>query len=259
MERQHLADLLVNRRMMFSSPNAFNDPYDCRPVFKRGTNAAKDRARIGGAWDEGRKRAGMPKPSRGERERHITHVMLELSTQEGAAAQFKPFLDNQTGVFCMSKDWCLLTQWAYYADEGRGLCVEYEIERDAGFDRVFGVQYSDERPVVEISRLLCDDEYRTKALFAAVTTKAADWAHEREVRALQMKAGLATHPLGMLRSIMLGIAATDRNVQWLIELLKENEITVPVYRTELSLDTFTLERHQLPGRVVRSRVPSSKR
>ena len=187
----------------------------------------------------------MHRPSRDERDRHITRVMLELSTPEGAAAQFKPFLDKMTGVSCMSKDWRLLTQWAYYADEGRGLCLEYHVERETGFDCVFEDQYSDERPIVEISRLLCDDAYRTTALFAAVTRKALDWAHEREVRALQMKPGLATHPPGMLRSILIGIAAAKRDIQWLIGLLKENDISVPVYRTELSPATFNLERKLL--------------
>lgn len=244
-ERAHLEQLIAGRQMMFASPNTFNDPYDCRPVFIRGDDPAQDRKWIGRAWEEGRIREGHPKPSKPEIERHISNVMAELSTPEGAASYFKPFIDTRTGVFCMSQGWNLLTQWAYYSDAGRGLCLEYSVNPGGGFDCVYPVDYAKERPVVQIARLLVDAEYRADALFAAVIRKAPDWAHEHEVRALQMKPGLFTHPENMLRSIMLGICAADDDVLWLTSLLRKHSVEIPLYHTRLSPHSFSLERAAL--------------
>jgi hypothetical protein len=107
---------------------------------------------------------------------------------------------------------------------------------------VFEVEYSNERPRVNIARLLGDSVYQTDALFAAVIRKATDWAHEREVRALQRKPGIVIHPPNMLAAIMIGVAAEKSDVQWLLDLLKQQNLQVPVYHTELSTESYTLER-----------------
>jgi hypothetical protein len=245
--REHLANLILKRRMMFSSPDSFNDPYDCTPVFIRGSKPAEDRVHIRRAWVEGSELAGVPKLPSDEIEGHVSNVMKQLSTPEGAAAHFKPFLHDHTGVFCMSQDWRLLTQWAYYADGGKGLCLEYAVNPAQGFDCVFEVEYSNERPRVNIVRLLAESDYRTEALFAAVTRKATDWAHEREVRALQNKPGVVIHPPRMLAAVMIGIAAVENDVQWLLDILRGENIRVPVYQTQLSPESFTLQRRQISG------------
>lgn len=235
-QREHLARLITNREMMFSSPNRFNDPYDCHPIFVIG-KPAEDRARIARAAHP-----TQPKPTKSQENHHISRVMAQLSTHEGAAAHFKPFLDRGTGVFCMSKDWRLLTQWAYYADDGRGLCLEYKVEQRSGFDRVFEVEYQIQRPQVHVARLLDDNEYRVRALFAAVTTKASDWAHEQEVRALGDEPGVLVHPPGMLTAILVGAAASEEDVKWLADLLREHRLSVPLYRACLSSESYSLER-----------------
>ncbi|MCE8019316.1 DUF2971 domain-containing protein [Halomonas sp. MCCC 1A11036] len=243
-QREHLARLITNREMMFSSPSRFNDPYDCHPIFVTG-EPAEDRARIARARREGHARAAHPaqlKPTKGQESQHVSRVMAQLSTHEGAAAHFKPFLDRGTGVFCMSKDWRLLTQWAYYADYGKGLCLEYEVEPKSGFDRVFEVEYQIQRPQVHVARLLDDDEYRAQALFAAVITKASDWAHKQEVRALSEEPGVIVHPPGMLTSILVGAAASEDDITWLAELLREHRLKIPLYLARLSSESYSLER-----------------
>jgi hypothetical protein len=245
-ERAHLADLICGRQIMFASPSTFNDPYDCRPVFFRGSNPAEDRARIERAWRAGSKPAGNPKLPRKDVDRHVTNVMEKLGTNEGAEAEFKPYLDRGIGVFCMSRDWRLLTQWAYYADAGKGICLEYEIMPNAGFDCVFEVDYCDERPRVEITRLLDDAAYRTQALFTAVIRKARAWSHECEVRALQRRPGIVIHPENMLVAIMVGISARQSEIDWLRALLAKARMEVPLYKTKLNSRSYTLERFHLP-------------
>lgn len=246
-QRSHLFDLLVRRGMMFSSPSKFNDPYDCNPLFIRGSDPAKDRALIGKDWDEGRKRAAIPKPPRKERERRITEIMTKLSTPQGASDAFKPHLDQKTGVFCMSKDWRLLTQWAYYADSGKGLCLEYEV-RQGEFDIAYEVEYNNERPKVEIARLLADEQYRKEALFTSIIRKATDWKHEQEVRGFQRGPGIYSHPEDMLTAIMIGLAAEPTDVKWLIDVLRDSGITVPIYQTELNAETYELQRRLIAER-----------
>lgn len=244
-EREHLKNLIQYRKMMFSFPSQFNDPYDCCPVFILGNDPAEDRRRIGDAWEEGRKRAGHRKPNRKELSRHVSKVMQELSTPEGAARHFKPFLDRGTGVFCMSKDWSLLTQWAYYADNGAGLCLEYTVHQDSGFDRVFDVQYTNARPKINIPKALSDNDYRTRAFFDAVTHKALDWSHEQEIRALHTEPGLHMHPEGLLTSVMLGPSASNVDIDWLMHIVGNSTETPVIYRAILSPDTFAMKRQDL--------------
>lgn len=245
-ERKYLGELIANRHMMFSSPTDFNDPYDCRPTYTRGQDADEDRRRISKAWDEGRVKADHAKPNAKGRSQHITKVMENLNTPEGAAKSFQPILESKIGVFCMSKSWKILTQWAYYADLGAGLCLEYDIQPDSEFSRVYQVTYSDSRPVIEITRTLYDTEYQTESLFAAVTHKASVWSHEKEVRALHNKSEVLQHPPGILKSITVGQLIKQDNLDWLRDLLKEHDLRkIPIYQVYLSEKDFSLERKPL--------------
>lgn len=242
-ERGYLENLITKREAYFASPLEFNDPYDCRPTYTRGSDPKEDRRRIARAWEEGRVKAGHPKPSRSERSRHVTKVMAKISSPEGAAAHFHPYLQSGIGVFCMSKRWDLLPQWAYYGDVGRGVCLEYDIQEDSGFSRVYEVEYSSDRPCVEITRMLYDREYQTDALFRAVMTKARAWAKEKEVRALHSKSELLEHPHGILKAIIVGQMASAENVTWLKTILKNSGMEdMPVEQVRLNELGFKLDR-----------------
>jgi hypothetical protein len=241
----HLEDLIVNRMMMFASPATFNDPYDCRPTYTREGDPGAARKHVGAAWEEARKRKGAGKPTKKEYSRHISKVMSEINTPEGAGEHFEGLLHRRTGAFCMSESWQLLTQWAYYAANGSGLCLEFDVQPGGGFDRVFGITYSNMRPKLDIVRMLYDQEYQRDAMFQAITHKAEAWSHERELRALHMEPGLHPYAEGMLTSIMVGQSASAANIEWLLNLLEANGIGIPVFQVGLCPETFDLQRHPI--------------
>lgn len=146
-QRDHLRELIVERKMYFARPEELNDPFDCRPHFSFENTSPKElRAVLGAAWNEGRQRNRIPRPDRRTESRHISDVMRRLSQADRRNARFQSVLSDHTGIFCMSDRGDLATQWAYYADNGEGICLRYEVPDDGTFNRVFSVNYTDDRP-----------------------------------------------------------------------------------------------------------------
>lgn len=241
-KKNYLEQLIVERKMMFSPPADFNDPYDCRPTHTLPGNPAKARKHIGKAWEEARIRNNGKKPSSAERSQHISKIMQELSTEEGATKHFSKLLMSRLGVFCMSESWKILTQWAYYADNSTGLCLEFRVHPDTEFHRIYRMNYSNQRPKVDIVQSLYDDNYRNSKLLNAATHKALDWSSEKEVRAMHKQPGIRQYPDGMLESIMVEQEAETDDVVWLQKMLAAHQMSIPIYRIKLCAQTFDLER-----------------
>ena len=232
-ERGRLRSLIKDQQMWFSDPARFNDPFDCNPVQ---------------AWnpDRQRYRASFERETLDQLQAQLPNTpadtLTEFAEQFAAQAESdwpKPVLTTNTGIFCMSKRWDSLTQWAYYADGGRGLCLEFEVTREPGNPPVYEVRYDDERPVVEVG---CETEDQRKEVsretFFAWTCKAMDWQHEREVRAFRKDPGLYQYPPEMLKNIIVGAFISEVDLDWLTAISP-----VPIEQVRLSDSNYQLERH----------------
>lgn len=67
--------------------------------------------------------------------------------------------------------------WAHYADESRGVCVEYEVDVDNV--NLFPVTYTNTLPSLSTSDIIFDSK---NSMIKVLTTKSIDWSYEREWR-----------------------------------------------------------------------------
>ncbi len=100
---------------------------------------------------------------------------------------------KSTLASCFASSYDSMLMWSHYADEHKGVCIEYEIE-DNNFKKV---NYSEKIPICEITKMLkiifghefsnANIDVENKDYYFALNpllTKGKDWEYEGEVRCL---------------------------------------------------------------------------
>ena len=209
--RRRLRQLVVDGSLYFAAPNELNDPYDCRPrvtVPDAGT-ARRTYERI--------TRATHPKVRKRLRRQWATDwTQGVMEDAEYRDRQLYNVLTDTVGVFCMSAVPNSLLQWSYYGDSHQGVCIGFRLG-------AYQVQYSENRVDFDLSRL-DDSDYKTPALMRAITTKAQDWEHEHEFRALQVRPGPADYGPSIIEDIVFGAATPSESREFVLRLVEEAEI-----------------------------------
>lgn len=107
-------------------------------------------------------------------------------------------LQNRYRWCCFSKDFENPLLWALYGDEGRGICVEYElyqIERAVNNKLVFQTITYQQSPYAT-SIKPDSDEAKDRILTKALMKKSLLWAFEQEIRAVIVDDGKQALPVG---------------------------------------------------------------
>jgi hypothetical protein len=241
--RARVRDTIVNRRIKYSRPIELNDPFDCFPgVTLLGSpdqRRGELRKHIVEALGENAHRV-----SKRDIEAAVSENMAQLSDPEFRAQALYDALDQRTGVFCMSRDCAVVSQWAYYGDDHRGICLEFTITPDMGLVPC-EVIYTDKRTTLDAMALLRRDRDAVEALFEALVTKSDVWEREDEVRALNRATGVQTYPPGMLTGIVFGARTRDRHIGWITALVKKAGLTVTFSKMVPDDETFQLKRKPL--------------
>jgi hypothetical protein len=84
----------------------------------------------------------------------------------------KQKLSGDMGLICFSSNWDNPVQWSHYADHHRGLCLEFEVNKNI----VEKVTYSNHRIQVH-------NEVDLKLMRQILSTKFSHWTYEQEYRA----------------------------------------------------------------------------
>ncbi|MEN7343760.1 MAG: DUF2971 domain-containing protein [Pseudomonadota bacterium] len=143
----------------------------------------------------------------------------------------------------MSAAWDIPTQWAYYADNGRGLCIEFDVTQECGFNRLYRVKYEEARPMLNMARLIARAKGAADELHSAVLSKAPSWSHEVEYRAMYNSMGVQEYPAGMLKSIILGPMCSAEDELWLRNLIAESCLDgVSLERAQTSDEDYSFSR-----------------
>lgn len=240
-----LEDIILGNRLWFSRPTAFNDPYDCQPApvwegdFSKAVKLMVESMRALIAQGKS------PSYSQKELERKARTLIWDRERVEQA---LRDGLNESARVCCMSKSWQSLPQWAYYADNGSGLCLEFNLGKAKPVPPAFEVVYSDDRPKVDLVGYWYDPDKYMDEVKRAITTKSSDWSYESEVRLFASRSGACPFPEAMLTRILVGQKAAKADVEWLRDLVASRALdTVPIYSAQICRQTFGLEQVPLPG------------
>ncbi|NBA84774.1 DUF2971 domain-containing protein [Emticicia sp. CRIBPO] len=141
------------------------------------------------------------------------------------------------GVLSLTEDNRNLVLWSHYADNHRGYCIEYGLNKDEikGTDleslkiELKKVEYSDSPFLLQGFR---DIDFLLKV-------KHTDWEYEREHRFISNKAGLHRIPENSIKSIYLGANCSSFVEERLLCLCKE--IGIELYRCSFKSHSYNLE------------------
>jgi hypothetical protein len=186
----HLASLLVDRKIRFSRPDSFNDPWDCRPnVAIPETAAERRRARKWFQRSHQKHFPDVPRNRRRELVRRIHGREAEMVETINRTDGLYATMCQQYRLYCVSEVPDSLLMWAHYGGSHTGTCVEFDAS-SFPFPAALKVEYRDAFPT---SRL----EQRDLSIFV---TKSDQWAYEREYRVV---AEDAAYPHGGSQGIVI--------------------------------------------------------
>lgn len=248
--------VITDGTMKFSSPDEFNDPFDCLPDkdvdsyvrrFEKDPELKRQvRERMGlspGDWIANRKK------------------LVARLRNEFAQGTHDDLIRDRLGICCLTRNPVNLLMWAHYGYSHKGFVVEFsvpvhfephEIRQDPFFDvRVLAslpVKYTEDKPMV--SALDSTDDNIEKEFYV----KSKAWEYEKEYRVLSRDLGPGIHQYHrdrILSSVIAGcrMTADDRQVlQNAVDTLNStNNTSVAIYQAEPIDRRFGL---RIPGHPV---------
>lgn len=236
---ERLADVKANK-MWYSAPCTFNDVFDCdiaideKGIFDSALLMCPDKRGI---------RAGSPKWKE-----------LKITMRQAIKSFHSEWetLRIQTGISCLSESEKSLLMWAHYANNHRGMCVEYnllEINRQLRFTAI-PVIYSDSRVCFRSINMDSIDQDAHTAFIESLSSKSPEWSYEKEWRIIRDKAACGDKwndlkkgaLLDMISptSITLGCQSDASFEREVLVYCQENEINL--YKMEKDESLYQLNR-----------------
>lgn len=231
-----LIPFLRTGQLYCSSPKQFNDPWDCELAFDVPSLEDPEVRRRHAEWavDQTTRHAPM---SAGDTERMRQTLIndqaraAELLTQIAVATSAD--IANRYRVYCLGPDPANLLMWSHYAEDHKGIALEFSLHNDV-MCGALECQYYEELPLFPIDG--GDDEQHLTVLLA----KSHVWKYEQEFRlvaqeravahaqdTLFTEGGLLQLPKAALTAIVVGCKGDVAAVQRLVD---EHAKGLPVKR-----------------------------
>lgn len=237
-------DILQKDEIHLSTPDKFNDPFDCSIIF------TKTLVNFYEFLDD------FIKPEFGEsKTEEIENIFSEIFKSENneMLSMFNSGLKNDMYITCFSEYKDSILMWSHYADNHRGFCIEYDF---SSFD------YSDYRtrllyPVIYTDSIFDATEYFQSGFeegntynnfmitYAAIT-KSTVWDYEKEWRyVLPLGPSNDSKFLSVPKpkAIYLGAKVSKENKENIIKLATERGMEV--YQMAMNPSKFNLIIHKL--------------
>lgn len=186
--------IFVNKKLHFSAPKDFNDPFDCKinASISNTDVFAQSFAKCGSNED----------------------VKLVIENGYDINNTIDKVL-NSKGICSFSKKKDNILMWSHYADSHRGICLEFDITEDYDFF-VFPIiiKYEREYPKIDVSKT------RDKVGEKLLTTKYEGWQYEQEVRIYKEAYGEYEFKPTSLKAIYFGCKVEDSERKNLYEFIR---------------------------------------
>lgn len=204
---KRLIESLVTRTWYFARPDTLNDPFDCRIDLRKAFVRAAATAL-------------------GSRSKFYDAV---LAKENGNLQSMVNKLSN-VGVCSFSLTPSSDLLWAHYADNHRGVCLNYEfaplvamnLAQLVGVDTVKygGNVFTD---WLDIAPVDAGDSASFLNALATVylTAKSEQWAYEEEARIIRTEAGLLEVPRNILTGVCFGLRTSLDDIHLITDLVRQ--------------------------------------
>ncbi|MCW8331749.1 DUF2971 domain-containing protein [Photobacterium sp. SDRW27] len=205
-------DIIVNNEIYFPKPEVFNDPYDCN-IKMINSISNKDYEKIL-KW-QGNKLG----KSKAEIESQISLFKSQKVIPSDYIDKINAGIDaiqlenKNVGVLSLSSDCRNILMWAHYADDHKGMCIEFERDDNnilGDIGQTKPINYTRSYP--SISPLDFTRELNGSIVQKMLWSKSKDWAYEKEWRVISEKGNLSLPVPGKISAIIFGIRASKRSI-----------------------------------------------
>lgn len=252
----HTLRLLSDAEVYYASPRHFNDPLDCDPTIEIDVDrTALEKLCFRMLADaEGKERAlqtiGELRYASTEYGDYKTDPAVERYYMRLCAREIKRSLDQEysnLGVLSLASRWDSPLMWSHYADQHRGICIEYDLTEHVCRD-LQPVRYNNPRSVKTSQLIECKIKKSLSAERRIQNTyffsKAPQWRYEKEWRNIDHEPGSSIAPF-RISGVYFGLRC-DPAVQTTIVLLFANSTSRVVFYGLHPLDDgFRLKRRRI--------------
>ncbi|VBB06730.1 Hypothetical protein LUCI_1966 [Lucifera butyrica] len=229
-------DILLENRVYFNSAESFNDPFDGNVVLADMDGAMEK-------WLERFKRAFAAVHNRNlteEEQRAIGDTLAKMSLRERKQYFEKNIVDvlrKAMGICCFSAENRNIVMWSHYADNHKGICLEFNHSNSGGFG-ASKVSYYAEYP--SLNYISASDAELSINRFCI---KAVDWQYEQEYRVIMPNKAKAKIPFPpeLLVGVIAGCCMPDEKLAELIGLLENRLLPITLYKARKKEREFGLD------------------
>ncbi len=168
-------ETIKGNKMWYSAPCNFNDVFDC-DIYVDEDSAFEGILRMIPGNRQVRKGSQMWRELKGNMHREFRQMRSAFEA-----------LKETIGISCLSESENSLLMWAHYADNHRGICVEYnllETNQQLNFTPV-PVMYTDIKACFDSLNLETIEQDTFKLFIRSITSKSPEWKYEREWRIIR--------------------------------------------------------------------------
>jgi hypothetical protein len=246
---------ITEAETFYAKPSTFNDPLDCDPTIEMDIDRVHlerllYRMLLNRKTDEqARHDIGYLRYMSSEYGDYKTDPDVESYLMRMLANDIKRELDEELGdegVLSLSATWKSGLMWSHYADEHRGICIEYDT-RDQAHPRLANVNYKGPRAIKtsDLYRWIVRDdaEAKTRVLKTYFYTKSNEWRYEREWRDVKEQSGVNDVPFRMT-AILFGLRCDSTVIKSIVKLLNDHS-EIKIWQVLPKDDGFGLRRYQV--------------
>ena len=235
-----LRSMIVGKRLRFSNPARFNDPWDCKPSFN--SDAALDpanRERLVQYYIKITRKHGNLSEEEAQRRAQLFRDNPAVLKEriDAISASYPEQMDKRWRVYCLSTHPDHELMWAHYAQSHTGVCLQFR-SRDDLFFQALRMTYLRYYPVFDVA-----DE-SDDAIVTIMLTKSRAWRYEDEYRLIAQErahapgaeAPLVTDdsllplPDGSLKCVIVGCLAEDSTLEAVRRVISEAPYPIALKR-----------------------------
>ena len=220
---------IANNYIFFPDRNALNDPFDSSPELVYLTKNPEATIKLYELVSQG---------ITDQKAKEYFHKKYSLEKlHQHAQEKVKDFI-LEFGVACFSMYFMNMPLWANYANDNRGVCLQFNSDIDNSFFSVLGpVIYVEDLTKLEFSPITNESD-----MWKIFFRKAKNWEYEKEIRLVKGFKGKANYDKKALRNVILGYKSESNFIQKIVSAVKDNYEDVGVYKMEIptELNRFKL-------------------
>ncbi len=245
--------IFKNTQLKYNYPSNFNDPFDCLFDFEidlTGLNRREfekivERKVHLVEWDLSREK-----------------IKKEFNNKNRIEESIKIFREKELTVTCFNSNPMSILMWSHYADNHKGMLLEFKIPKIEAELIAIPVVYDDYFPNLKLhwkrlENIENDPDFVAEIAKNSIFKKSNEWSYEKEFRVVGSSKLNKSDPLlqpfkpEYLSSVIMGAIMNDNSIvsalhNEISDFNKRHNLEIKIYKAELEKNKYSLHVPQHP-------------